>query len=34
MISVEPALRQRLALKAVSTGESLNQLIARTLAKA
>jgi predicted HicB family RNase H-like nuclease len=34
MIRVEPALHQRLVLKAVSTGESLNQLIARTLAKA
>ncbi len=34
VVRVQPALHQRLALKAMSTGESLNNLIARTLAKA
>lgn len=33
MIRIDPAVHQRLALKAVSTGESLNQLVSRTLAK-
>lgn len=34
MVRIDPAIHQRLALKAVTTGESLNQLAARTLAKA
>jgi predicted HicB family RNase H-like nuclease len=34
MVRIAPAIHQRLALKAVSTGESLNQLAARALAKA
>jgi len=34
MVRVDPAIHQRLALKAVTTGESLNQIVARTLAKA
>lgn len=34
MVRIDPALHQRLVLKAVSTGESLNQLVARTLARA
>jgi predicted HicB family RNase H-like nuclease len=34
MVRIDPAIHQRLALKAVSTGESLNQLAARALAKA
>jgi predicted HicB family RNase H-like nuclease len=34
MVRIDPAIHQRLALKAVSTGESLNQLAARVLAKA
>lgn len=34
MVRIDPALHQRLALKAVSTGESLNQFVARTLARA
>ena len=34
VVRVQPALHQRLALKAVASGESLNNLIARTLAKA
>lgn len=33
MVRVDPALHQRLAMKAVVTGESLNQFVARTLAK-
>jgi len=34
MVCIDPAIHQRLALKAVTTGESLNQIVARTLAKA
>lgn len=34
MVRIDPAIHQRLALKAVTTGESLNQLAARALAKA
>ena len=34
MVRLDSGLHQRLAMKAVSTGESLNQLVARTLAKA
>jgi predicted HicB family RNase H-like nuclease len=33
MVRIDPAIHQRLALKAVTTGESLNQIVARTLAK-
>lgn len=34
VVRVAPELHQRLALKAMSTGESLNSLVSRTLAKA
>ena len=34
VVRVEPALHQRLALKAMAAGESLNQLFAKTLTKA
>jgi predicted HicB family RNase H-like nuclease len=34
MLRIDPASHQRLTLKAVTTGESLNQIVARTLAKA
>ena len=33
MVRVDPALHQRLAMKAVVTGESLNQFVSRTLAE-
>lgn len=33
MVRIDPTLHQRLALKAVSRGESLNQLVERGLAK-
>ncbi len=34
VVRVEPVLHQRLALKAMAAGESLNQLVAKTLTKA
>jgi len=34
MVPIDPALHQRLALKAVTTGESPNQIVVRTLANA
>jgi predicted HicB family RNase H-like nuclease len=34
LVRVGPELHQRLALKAMSTGESLNNLVSRTLSKA
>ncbi len=34
MVRVEPEVHQRLVLKAMATGESLNSFVAKTLAKA
>jgi len=33
MVRIDPAIHQRLALTAVATSESINQIVARTLAK-